>query len=92
VNGREKLPNLEDLSYDLVQEEIRKITKYGTSSKGKDEEIFALVGNQRREKRRNLKPNLNPAKGERRKIGQKLNASIIMNKGTMPRSAHRKRQ
>ena len=36
----------------------------------------------RREKGRNLKPNENPAKGERSKICPKLNASIVMNLGT----------
>jgi len=36
------------------------------------------------EKGRNLKPNQNLAKGERRKICQKINASIVMNIGTTP--------
>jgi hypothetical protein len=44
VNGREKLPNWEHLWSDLVQEEIRWNTRDGTSSKGEDEEKFALVG------------------------------------------------
>ena len=43
MNAREKLSNWEHLWYDLVQEEIRQNIKDGTSSKGKDEENFALV-------------------------------------------------
>lgn len=39
---------------------------------------------ERREKGINLKPNHNPTKGESRKICPKLNASIVMNLGTMP--------
>lgn len=39
---------------------------------------------ERRERGINLKPNQNLVKGERRKICKKLNASIVMNAGTMP--------
>jgi len=38
----------------------------------------------RREKGRNLNPNQNSVKGSRREIYPKLNASIVMNSGTMP--------
>ena len=65
MNGRDKLPNWEHLWSDLVQEEIRWNTRDETSSKGEDEENFALVGEGK--KGRNLKPNQNPAKGARRK-------------------------
>ena len=44
VNGREKLLDWEWLWFDLVQGEINKNTRDGTSSKGKDEENFSLVG------------------------------------------------
>jgi len=50
VKGREKLPNWEHLWYDFLQEERRKNTIYGTSSKGKDEENFALVGKGKKRK------------------------------------------
>jgi len=46
----------------------------------------------RREKGRNPNPNQNPVKGARRKICQKLNASIVMNFATMPPSVHIRRQ
>jgi hypothetical protein len=92
VNGREKLPNWECLWSDLVQEEIRQNTRDGTSSKGEDEEKFALVGKERREKGRNPNPNQNPVKGARRNICPKLNASIVMNSGTMPQSVHTRRK
>jgi len=43
VNGREKLPGWERLWSDLVQEEIRRSTRDGSSSKGADEENCALA-------------------------------------------------
>ena len=53
---------------------------------------FHFLERERREKGRNLKPNHNLAKGERRKICPKLNASIVMNSGTLPWSVHTKRK
>ena len=50
INGREKLPNWECLWSDLVQEEIRKNTIDGTSSKCEDEENFGLGGKERKGK------------------------------------------
>jgi len=50
VSGREKLPNWERLWSDLVHEEIRRNTRDGTSSKGEDEEKFALVGKEKKGK------------------------------------------
>ena len=76
----------------MVQEEIRWNTRDGTSSKGEDEEKIVLVGREIREKGRNLKPNQNIAKGARRKNFPKLNASIVINLGVMPRSVHTKRK
>ena len=46
----------------------------------------------RREKRRNPSPNENPVKGARTNICQKINASIVMNLGVMPRSVDIRRQ
>lgn len=45
---------------------------------------------ERMEKGINIKSNQNLAKGERREICQKINASIVMNMGTMPIIFHRK--
>ena len=42
VNGGEKLPGWERLWSDLMQEEIRRTTKDGSSSKAPDEENCAL--------------------------------------------------
>ena len=44
VNGREKLPYWERLWLDLVQEEFRRNTRDGSSSKADDEENYALAG------------------------------------------------
>ena len=43
VNGREKLTDWEQLWSDLVKEEFRRNTKYGSSSKNEDEEDYALA-------------------------------------------------
>ena len=42
MNGREKLPDWEQIWSDLVQEEFRQKTKDGSSSKSNDEEYFSL--------------------------------------------------
>jgi hypothetical protein len=47
VNGREKLLDWERLWLDLVQEEFRKNTKDGSSSKCDDEEDFSLTAKER---------------------------------------------
>ena len=49
VNAREKLPEWERLWSDLVQEEIRRNTRDGSSSKHDDEENCALVGKEKKE-------------------------------------------
>jgi len=43
VNGREKMPDWERLWSDLMQEEIRRSTRDGSSSKQDDEENLALA-------------------------------------------------
>jgi hypothetical protein len=50
VNGREKLPDWERLWSDLVQEEFRRNTRDGSSSKHDDEEDFALATKARKGK------------------------------------------
>ena len=44
VNGREKLPDWERIWSDLVQEEFKRNTRDGSSSKTDDKENCALVG------------------------------------------------
>ena len=48
VNGREKLPGWERLWSDLVQEEIRRGIRDGSSSKNEDEENCALAAKERK--------------------------------------------
>eukprot|EP00253_Pinus_taeda_P005812 PITA_05812 len=50
VNGREKLPDWEQLWLDLMQDEIRRSTRDGSSSKHDDEENIALVSKARKGK------------------------------------------
>eukprot|EP00253_Pinus_taeda_P007771 PITA_07771 len=50
VNGREKLPDWERLWSDLMQEEIRRSTKVGSSSKQDDEENLTLTSKVRKGK------------------------------------------
>ena len=50
VNGQEKLPGWERLWSDLVQEEIRRNTRDGSSSKNDDEENCALATKARKGK------------------------------------------
>jgi hypothetical protein len=54
VNGREKLPDWERLWSDLVQEEFRRNTRYGSSSKHDDEEDFTLDDKARKGKGKKL--------------------------------------
>jgi hypothetical protein len=49
-NGREKFPDWERLWSDIVQEEFRRNTKDGSSSKNDDEEDFALATKERKGK------------------------------------------
>ena len=84
MNGREKLPNWERLCSDLVQEEIRQNTRYGTSSKGEDEEKYVLARNEKKGKGRNPNPKQNLVKGARRKTCPESSAFTIMNFGIMP--------
>ena len=50
VNGREKLPGWEQLWSDLVQKEIRRITRDRSSSKASDVEDCALAAKSRKGK------------------------------------------
>ena len=50
VNGRENLPDWERLWSDLMQEEIRRSTRDGSSSKKDDEENLALASKARKGK------------------------------------------
>jgi len=50
VNGREKLPDWEQLCSDLMQEEIKRSTRDGSSSKDDDEENLALASKARKGK------------------------------------------
>ena len=60
VNGREKLLDWERLWSDLVQEELKKNTRDGSSSKHDDEEDCALASKAKKGKERNSIPNLRP--------------------------------
>ena len=52
VNGRKKLLDWERLWSDLMQEEVRRSTRDGSSSKNDDEENLALAGKARKGKRK----------------------------------------
>ena len=56
VNGREKLPDWEQLWLDLMQEEIRRTTRDGSSSKQDDEENLALASKARKGKGKSSHP------------------------------------
>ena len=90
MKEREKLPNWEHLWFDLVQEEIRQNTKDVTSSKGGDEENFALVGKVKKGKGKESQTKPESSQGGRRNTFPKKNASIFINSSTMPRSVHTK--
>ena len=63
VNGREKLSGWERLWSDLVQEEIRRNTRDGSSSKASDEENCALAA--KAQKGKNKKASHSSAKGKK---------------------------
>ena len=64
VNGREKLPDWERIWSDLVQEEIRRSTRDGSSSKHDDEEDCALATKARKGKGNKSHPK-SEAKGKK---------------------------
>eukprot|EP00253_Pinus_taeda_P005175 PITA_05175 len=68
VNGREKLPRWERLWSDLVQEEIRRNTRDGSSSKASDEEICALAA--KAKKGKNKKASHFDAKGKKQDMSK----------------------
>jgi len=84
VNGRGKVLSWERLCSDLVLKEIRQNTKDGTSSKGKDEEKFALDRKEKKGKGNKFQSKPKSSQGGQNKYLSKLNASIVMNLGTMP--------
>ena len=63
VNGREKLPRWKRLWSDLVQEEIRRGTKDGSSSKNEDDENCSLAVKSRKGKGK--KSSKSEAKGKK---------------------------
>eukprot|EP00253_Pinus_taeda_P006996 PITA_06996 len=68
VNGREKLPGWERLWSDLVQEEIRRSTRDGSSSKGADEENCALAA--KAKKGKSKKASQSGAKGKKQDMSK----------------------
>ena len=69
VNGQEKLPGWERLWSDLVQEEIRRSTRDGSSSKNEDEENCALVAKARKGKGKK-NPSQSSAKGKKQDMSK----------------------
>lgn len=67
-NGREKLPGWERLWADLMQEEIRRTTRDGSSSKGADEENCALVA--KAKKGKGKKTSHSGAKGKKQDMAK----------------------
>eukprot|EP00253_Pinus_taeda_P023084 PITA_23084 len=68
VNGREKLPGWERLWSDLVQEEIKRSTRDGSSSKGDDEENCALAA--KAKKGKSKKASQSGAKGKKQDMSK----------------------
>ena len=62
VNGREKLPDWEQLWSDLMQEEIRRSTRDGSSSK-EDEENCALASKEKKGKEKDSHPKSSSSHG-----------------------------
>ena len=69
VNGWEKLPGWERLWSDLVQEEIRRGTRDGSSSKNEDEENCALDTKERKGKGKKH-PSKSDAKGKKQDLSK----------------------
>ena len=68
VNGREKLPGWERLWSDLMQEEIRRSTRDGPSSKASDEENCTLAA--KAKKGKNKKSSQSGAKGKKQDMSK----------------------
>ena len=69
VIGREKQPGWEQLWSDLVQEEIRRGTRDGSSSKNEDEENCALATKARKGKGKK-NPSQSSAKGKKQDLSK----------------------
>ena len=72
MNGREKLPDWEQLWLDLMQEEIRRSTRDGSSSKHDDEENLDLVSKVRKGKGKASHSKLSSSHG-----GKKIDKSKV---------------
>jgi len=72
VNGREKLLDWERLWSDLIQEEIRRSTRDGSSSNQDDEENLALVSKARKGKGKDSHPKSSSSHG-----GKKIDKSKV---------------
>ena len=68
VNGREKMSGWEQLWLDLVQEEIRRSTRDGSSSKNSDEENWALAAKEKKGKSK--KASQSDAKGKKQDMSK----------------------
>ena len=69
INGREKIQGWERLWSDLVQEEIRRSTRDGSSSKNEDEENCTLAAKARKGKGKKF-PSKSEAKGKKQDLSK----------------------
>ena len=90
VNGREKLSGWERLWSDLVQEEIRRGTRDGSSSNNEDEENFALATKERKGKGKKF-PSKSEAKGKKQDLS-KVKCFHFTSMGISPLTTHRRRR
>lgn len=72
MDGREKIPNWENLWYDFIQEEIRRNTRDENSSKGEDEETFSLVGKENNGKGKKSQSKLESSQEGKKKYLSKI--------------------
>jgi len=84
VNGREKFLEWEHLWSDLVQEEIRRNTKDGSSSNHDEEENCALAGKAKKGKGKSSHSKSNSSQVARRRTCRRLNVFTITSWDVMP--------
>lgn len=74
MNRRKKLPNWEPLWCDLVQEEMKRNIRDGSSSKVEDEENFAFIGKGKKHKgkKNKKKSRVQPRGKEEKKFLNKM--------------------
>ena len=70
VNGREKLPDWSRLWSDLQQEEFRRSTRDGSSSKADEEENFALMGKGKKGKGKKFQPKPDSNHGSKKDLSK----------------------